>query len=281
MAAKHTLMDVIPSKTSHDCQRRYYQPRKKTFYRFGLRARFNWTSPGQIWSDGKLKYSSKYNVIRKSASEALPFFRIQLENEIIYLVFVENFVSYSTYKKWFQTFWEENFDHEYGLCAEMQSNEDRLPFAAGFFRQGYQYVKFYLNYLVPWNFSLVLRIPLHLPSFLGGQVGDFLCSRPGWPGGAKLRVTRQAIFKRLNKLGLIQKEGHSYAMSLVSRFKQKNFFHKIVTRDEKWVIYDNPKRRKLWVYKYLSKPFISTPKPNIHAKKVLLRISWDRKGVMY
>ena len=41
-----------PAQTSHDCQRRCYQPRKKPFYRFGLRARFNWTSPSQIWSDG-------------------------------------------------------------------------------------------------------------------------------------------------------------------------------------------------------------------------------------
>ncbi|UYV61889.1 hypothetical protein LAZ67_1006967 [Cordylochernes scorpioides] len=57
------------------------------------------------------------------------------------------------------------------------------------------------------------------------------------------------------------------------------FLHRIVTRDEKWIHYDNPKRRKSW-----GKPChasTSTAKPNIHGKKLMLCIWWDQLRVIY
>ena len=34
---------------------------------------------------------------------------------------------------------------------------------------------------------------------------------------------------------------------LFDRFKRKSFLHRIVTGDEKWIYFDNPKRKKSWV----------------------------------
>ena len=75
-----------------------------------------------------------------------------------------------------------------------------------------------------------------------------------------LVVTQQAISKRLKAMGMIQKQGNwmpyelkprdverrLFAEQLLERQRRKGFLHRIVTGDEKWVHYDNPKRRKSW-----------------------------------
>jgi len=50
-------------------------------------------------------------------------------------------------------------------------------------------------------------------------------------------------------------------------------FHKFIVDDEKWILYDNPKRKK-WVDS--DQPSISTAKPNIHTKKMLM---YKDKGI--
>ena len=77
-----------------------------------------------------------------------------------------------------------------------------------------------------------------------------------------LRVIQQAISHLLKSLGMIQKRKNwvpyelmprnverRFCMSemLLKRHKKKSFLNRIVTGDEKWIHYDNPKRKKSYV----------------------------------
>ena len=67
-----------------------------------------------------------------------------------------------------------------------------------------------------------------------------------------------------------------------SKTTEKRFLHRIVSGDEKWIFYDNPKKKK-----YYAKPgqsllstLTSTPWLNIHDSKIMLCI-WYQKSVVY
>lgn len=109
-----------------------------------------------------------------------------------------------------------------------------------------------------------------------------------------LGVDFSTVGKRLKALRMIQKEGHwiPYELKprdverrfltcelLLQRYKRKSFLHRIVTGDEKWIYYDNPKRKKSWVKP--GQPSSSVSKRNIHGSKLLLCIWWDQRGVVY
>jgi len=63
--------------------------------------------------------------------------------------------------------------------------------------------------------------------------------------------------------------------------REKVFLHRIVTGDEKWIFYDNPKKKKYYAKPGQSLPSTSTsiPRPNIHGWKIMLW--WDQKGFVY
>ena len=109
-----------------------------------------------------------------------------------------------------------------------------------------------------------------------------------------LGVNFSTVSKRLKVMGMIQKQGNwvPYELKprdverrfftceqLLERQKRKGFLDRIVTGDEKWIHYDNPKRRKSWVKP--GQPSTSTAKSNIHGSKLMLCIWWDQRGVIY
>lgn len=67
--------------------------------------------------------------------------------------------------------------------------------------------------------------------------------------------------------------------NLLVRHKNEPFVNRIITVDEKWVLYDNRKRGLVWVDK--DAPPKTFPKPDLHPKKVMITVWWCCKGVIH
>jgi len=67
---------------------------------------------------------------------------------------------------------------------------------------------------------------------------------------------------------------------LLARQKRKSFLHRIVTGDEKWIYFQNPKRKKsCWVDS--AQPSTSSSRPNRFGWKTMLCVWWNQEGVIY
>ncbi|GFT38991.1 histone-lysine N-methyltransferase SETMAR [Trichonephila clavipes] len=55
---------------------------------------------------------------------------------------------------------------------------------------------------------------------------------------------------------------------LLQRYNTGPFFDRLITADEKWVLYDNPKHKRQWLSP--KEPPRRTAKPGLHPKKALL-----------
>lgn len=110
----------------------------------------------------------------------------------------------------------------------------------------------------------------------------------------QLGVARRTISDRLKAMGKIQKEGKwvphelnerqqekrkTICEILIARHEKKGFLHRIVTGDEKWIYFENPKRQKSWVDP--GQPSTSTARPDRFGKKRMLCVWWDQEGVVY
>jgi len=112
-----------------------------------------------------------------------------------------------------------------------------------------------------------------------------------------LGVIQQAVSVRLRVMETIQKQGNWVPYELKPRNVERRFFtceqliqkqqrkgvlHRIVTGDEKWIFYDNPKKKKYYAKlgQSLLSTLTSTPRPNIHGSKMLC-IWWNQKGLVY
>jgi len=65
---------------------------------------------------------------------------------------------------------------------------------------------------------------------------------------------------------------------LLARQKRKSFLRRIMTGDEKWIYFQNPKCKKSWVDP--AQP-TSSSRPNRFGWKTMLCVWWDQEGVIY
>jgi len=62
---------------------------------------------------------------------------------------------------------------------------------------------------------------------------------------------------------------------------REGFLHRIVTGDEKWIFYDNPKKKKYYTKPGQSLPSTSTLRSNIHSVRRSCSVSGGTKRVLF
>ncbi|XP_017765117.1 PREDICTED: histone-lysine N-methyltransferase SETMAR-like [Eufriesea mexicana] len=110
----------------------------------------------------------------------------------------------------------------------------------------------------------------------------------------ELKISQKTVWNHLHKAGLKKKldvwvpheltqknllERIDACDSLLKRNEIDPFLKRMVTGDEKWVIYENNGRKRSWSKR--GEPAQTIAKPGLTTKKVLLRVSWDWKGILH
>lgn len=110
----------------------------------------------------------------------------------------------------------------------------------------------------------------------------------------QFNTSHTSIIKHLHELGKVSKLGQwvphhltasqlnqrvALCSSLKSRLATEPFLGRIITSDEKWVLYNHIQRKRQWLAP--NEKGESIPKPGLHPKKVMLCVWWDMKGVVY
>lgn len=110
----------------------------------------------------------------------------------------------------------------------------------------------------------------------------------------QLNVDRSTVAKRLKAMGKVLKIGRwvphelterqqenrkTTCEMLLARYKRKSYLHRIVTGDEKWVYFNNPKRKKSYVDP--GSKAKSTARPDRFGRKAMLCVFWDQRGVIW
>lgn len=110
----------------------------------------------------------------------------------------------------------------------------------------------------------------------------------------KLKIPKSTIHNHIKRLGLVKKldiwvPHELKEIHLTKRINacdihlKRNefdpFLKQIITGDEKWIVYNNIKRKRSWSKR--DEPPQTTSKADIHQKKILLSIWWDWKGVVF
>ena len=66
--------------------------------------------------------------------------------------------------------------------------------------------------------------------------------------------------------------------SMLSRLESDNFLDRIVTGDEKWILYANVVRKKQWLSR--GEKAVPTPRSGLHPQKIMMCVLWDVFGVI-
>ncbi|KFD61383.1 hypothetical protein M514_11743 [Trichuris suis] len=77
----------------------------------------------------------------------------------------------------------------------------------------------------------------------------------------------------------LRKKRVAACLDLLLRQAERPFLDRIITCDEKWCLYDDRKRRYLWLDKHA--PPTSFPKPSLYPRKVLLSVWWCAREVIH
>lgn len=112
--------------------------------------------------------------------------------------------------------------------------------------------------------------------------------------GAILKAHHSTVVRHLHKMNMVNKIGkwvpHQLTdTNLMQRsvaclelsIKQRNdpFLERIVTGDEKWVLYVNVRREGQWLS--VGQTPEATPKAGLHPAKVMLSVWWDHRGIIH
>lgn len=110
----------------------------------------------------------------------------------------------------------------------------------------------------------------------------------------KFDVTHTAIENHLKKLGFVYKwcrwvphelsernlaDRIFVSSSLLARNQYEPFLDRLVTGDEKWIVYNNVVRKRAKVLPGSPPPTLA--KANLHQKKLMLCIWWDCQGPIH
>lgn len=109
-----------------------------------------------------------------------------------------------------------------------------------------------------------------------------------------VEIPKTTVYDHMKKIGMINrydvwvphnlteknlKDRVSACTSLIVRNKTEPFLSRLVTGDEKWIMYNNVKRKRSWSLPGESVQTVA--KDGLHPEKVMLCIWWDSKGVLF